>query len=531
MNAASSLSSGGILRIAWHVCCRTVRAVACIGWRTAILATFLSLSAVVFAPQGAGPRPISVLAQKPPFAGRRVISLAAHPQNPGRVIAGTLNAPLPGAVFLSQDYGRTWQELTPPLEDAANASFSAAAFDPVDPAVVWVADAVAGRLWRSDDGGLSWRYLPALREQFGQGGIGALLAEPGLEGTVLWAGTNTAGVWRSDDQGESWRPVNDGLEQPGARIVRALATTPDGRLLAGTHGGVFILPPGSNTWLVPQSPLPADARVLTLATDAAAPDIVFYAGTNNRGVWRSDDGGQTWIEANGPELAADAFISYMATILDLNGQPIVLVGTSESGYRSADRGQSWQRLTLFGEPWTFGADALVAVSGLVYAGTTGQGVLLSADAGLTWQAGAAIRPPLVPVTPTPLPVATPTSPPSPTPLPTAIPTSRPPEKATATPTDTAVPAATSTPTAAAGPLRESPTATLPVSPSPTPSLPAATPALTPTATGEPTESLPGVPLLAGVPVPILWGALLLLLIAVAGVLAWSVIRDTRKQDT
>ena len=359
-----------------------------------------------------------------PLAGQIVISLAASPQRPERAFAGTLNAARSGLVLRTDDYGRTWQDVTPSDLAGSEAAFSALAVDPSNPEIVWAADSVAGRLWRSDDGGDSWTPLSSVGGIVSAGsGIGAMTVEPRLEGSVLWIGTRLDGIWRSVDGGATWEAAGQGLGGPPAPTVRALVATPDGRLVAGTHAGVFLLPAPGAAWQQPAQPLPADAVVLTLALDAAEPDAVFYAGTSDQGVWRSDDGGQTWQPANGAGLPDNTYASFLASAGQNDGASTLLLGTNQSAFRSNDRGATWQAMTVAGQPWPAGCDAITSAGGVVYAGTRGQGIYTSFDAGQTWQSGAAVEPPAAGEPPAPPPsptqVATPTPPPTSTPVPVA----------------------------------------------------------------------------------------------------------------
>ena len=125
----------------------------------------------------------------------------------------------------------------------------------------YFAGAATGGIWKSDDAGLHWR--PVFDDQPVHS-IGALAVAPGDPATV-WAGTGESsirsnvsignGVWKSTDGGESWRHM--GLEGTG-RVGRILI-----------H--------------------PYDARTVYVAALGHA-----YGDSNERGVYRTTDGGDTW---------------------------------------------------------------------------------------------------------------------------------------------------------------------------------------------------------------------------------------------
>ncbi len=209
------------------------------------------------------------------------------------------------------------------------------------------------------------------------------------------------------------RPKSAGL-QPGqwqalgpsnvGGRVRALAFDPahPRRLLAGTaSGGLWISPDAGATWRADNDFLP-NLSISALAFDPAHPAVV-YAGTGEAsaglvgaGVFRSDDGGETWahLAATDPDANPDwRFVNRIA--VDPADTRVLLAGvtdaTLEAGaiYRSADAGATWARvstakaLDLAFDP----ADGSRALAGL------DDGTLAwSRDAGRTWTRSA----PLVP---------------------------------------------------------------------------------------------------------------------------------------
>ncbi|MEJ7661803.1 MAG: hypothetical protein WKG07_20600 [Hymenobacter sp.] len=108
---------------------------------------------------------------------------------------------------------------------------------------------------------------------------------------------------------------------------------------------------------------------LALATDPAAPGRV-YCATYNRGLWRSEDGGDTWYPVGTPQshfrpsisgaLATQAttFVS-VAPNPDKQGRHTVWVGTELSRlYKSGDYGDTFALVTDFAKlpsrpTWSF----------------------------------------------------------------------------------------------------------------------------------------------------------------------------------
>jgi len=200
---------------------------------------------------------------------------------------------------------------------------------PGDPQVYYVG-AAAGGIWKTTDAGIHWE--PIFDDQ-DVAAVGALAVAPSDPG-IVWAGTGEPfirsnvsegdGVYKSVDGGESWRHM--GLEATGriARI-RVHPYDPDVVYVAAlghTHApqderGVYRTTDGGETWeLVLHTNEHSGAS--DLAMDPNNPRIL-YAGmwrisvkTWNRtsggpgsGLYRSMDGGDTWERMEGPGLPED----------------------------------------------------------------------------------------------------------------------------------------------------------------------------------------------------------------------------------
>ncbi|WP_241659788.1 WD40/YVTN/BNR-like repeat-containing protein [Sphingomonas glacialis] len=199
-----------------------------------------------------------------------------------------------GLAYLRTDMGGAyrWDEKAQawvPLQDGnavpSYMGIESIAPDPRDPNVVYMAAGMnAGQpaaILRSADRGRSWRITPV---PFAMGGnedgrgLGERLAVDPNDTRRLFFGSRHDGLWRSDDAGATWRKV---AAFPVAGLGRPAPRT--------THGGV--------------------AFVAIDATNGGAgrPSRRIWAGIADPGVahlYRSDDGGETWVAATGPALLA-----------------------------------------------------------------------------------------------------------------------------------------------------------------------------------------------------------------------------------
>lgn len=198
---------------------------------------------------------------------------------------------------------------------------------PGDPDVYY-AGAASGGIWKTEDGGIRWR--PIFDKQDVQS-IGSLAIAPS-DPNVIWAGTGEAfirsnisigaGIYKSTDGGKSWELM--GLEKTG-RIGRVLI-------------------------------------------DPNNPDVVFaaalghcYGPQEDRGVFRTTDGGETWEKV----LFVDENTGCGDMAMDTNNPRILFAGMwqleihtwgRESGgpgsglYKSIDGGMTWKKLEGNGLP-------------------------------------------------------------------------------------------------------------------------------------------------------------------------------------
>lgn len=180
------------------------------------------------------------------------------------------------------------------------------------------------------------------------------------------------GLWKTDDGGTSWRPVTDG--QIASSSVGAVAVAPDnpdivyigmgeGQLRANVMqgDGVYRSADGGKTWQ--HAGLAASRTITALRVHPRDPDIVYaaalgdpYAPGEERGVFKSRDGGRSWTRilfrsprTGAIDLALDPTnpdILY-ATLWQVYRKPWQLwSGGAESGiFKSTDGGVSWTEIT------------------------------------------------------------------------------------------------------------------------------------------------------------------------------------------
>jgi photosystem II stability/assembly factor-like uncharacterized protein len=173
-------------------------------------------------------------------------------------------------------------------------------------------------IYTSSDDGVSWSSLesaPAYPVESGRGATKAVwyLA---LVGGTLFAGIDPAGLFRSDDAGASWQSVNGLNEHPtrsswepskGCFAVHSIYVDPQepaNIVAAVSAGGVYRSDDGGESWL------PANAGVRAENLPDRYPEsghnvhrVIMHPKVPSRlyrqcynGTYRSDDGGRSWTE-------------------------------------------------------------------------------------------------------------------------------------------------------------------------------------------------------------------------------------------
>ncbi len=320
----------------------------------------------------------------PHFNAQAVYSVAVdtRPAGAPRLLVGGDSAHWGPSVFRSDDLGATWTEPAQPavrFPEDTGASLERVwqlqAAGPEEPEVVY-AGTEPGALFRSEDGGRSFGLVRPLwdhptRESWmpGGGGLGlhTVLVDP-RDSRALTVAVSTGGAYRTADGGLSWEPCNKGVQAvflPEAqrypefgqcvhKIARDAAD--HDRLYLQNHWGVYRSDDGGDSWTSIGDALPSDfgfpvvahprrggvAYVFPLNADS---DRV-PAGRRCR-VHRTEDAGETWeaLDTGLPEDAHYGPVLRDAMCTD-DADPAGLYFGNRNGelFASADEGDSWQQL-------------------------------------------------------------------------------------------------------------------------------------------------------------------------------------------
>jgi len=239
-----------------------------------------------------------------PGGGGWIESIATDPFDPALLHLGCDV----GGYYRSADFGGHWRIQNAGLQDYF---VQCIAVSPVDRGLILLG--CEGGIHKSTDGGKTWLPrrdgFPALERYAFSAPIGALTFDPAHSRVVYagigrprWGNGGAGAIYRSDDAGETWRLCPRG-DIPADAIVGGLLVAPDGSFaLAATDKGLFRSEDGGRTWLESDAGL-THKHCGRVAISRSAPEVCYLTIDTlardqepfDGGVYKSVDRGRTWV--------------------------------------------------------------------------------------------------------------------------------------------------------------------------------------------------------------------------------------------
>jgi photosystem II stability/assembly factor-like uncharacterized protein len=238
-------------------------------------------------------------------------------------------------------------------------------------------------IYQSEDGGATWRRLAKLAktDDLLLDNIVVDSADPNTLLVGAWVVDHPdGGLFLSHDAGKTWTTV----QAMKGQSIRALTQAPSDpkTLIAGTLKGVFRSEDGGQTWnrITPEGS--ADLHeVESIAIDPKDPRTI-YAGTWHL-PWKTTDGGANWHNIK-QGLIDDSDV--FSIIIDPTAPNVVYTSACSGIYRSDSAGELYHKIQ--GIPMTARRTRVLMLDptnpNTVYAGTT-EGLYKTLDGGKEWK--------------------------------------------------------------------------------------------------------------------------------------------------
>ncbi len=232
--------------------------------------------------------------------------------------------------------------------------------------------AAGGGLWKTEDGGSNW---DCISDGYFGGSIGSVAVAPSNPNTIYVGGgevtirgnvSHGSGMWKSIDAGKTWKHI--GLDDshciPRLRVDPNDPNTVYAAVLGHLYGpnqqrGVFKSTDGGESW----------KRVLFVSDEVGAVDLVMdpsnsrtlfastwralrtpyslESGGPGSGLWKSTDAGETWTEiSSAPGLPTGTLGIIGVTVSPVDASRVWAIIEAQDGgvFRSENGGETWAKM-------------------------------------------------------------------------------------------------------------------------------------------------------------------------------------------
>lgn len=305
----------------------------------------------------------------PTNLGGRVVDIEMPYDDRNTIYVGSAS----GGIFKSSDLGNNWTSI---FDHNESLSIGDMAIDKNNSDLIYVgtgeSNAGGGSLaydgngvYLSDDAGNSWTSIGLENV----GSIGRVVIDPQDSEKVfvaamgtLFANNSERGIYRTEDGGDTWEQVlflsdstggiDLAIHPSDGNIVYAAMweriRRPHDRAYGGATSGIYKTEDGGDTWnelTIGLPSIPQNKGRIGMAISESDPNILYayYAQTDGpiSGIFRSEDGGETWVSKSIAGVSNVPFIWWFGKIFVNPTDPDDVYVTSLRMHRSRDGGNSW----------------------------------------------------------------------------------------------------------------------------------------------------------------------------------------------
>lgn len=273
----------------------------------------------------------------PALTSGRVADLAINPLNPDEWYVAAAS----GGVWKTSNHGLTFQPL---FDDQGSYSIGCITLDPSNAHTVWVGSgennnqrsvAYGDGVYKSTDGGSSWTNVGLKASEH----IGMIAVHPKNSNTVwvaaygpLWSSGGERGIYKTTDGGMTWRRVLNVSEHTGFNEVHLDPRNPNilfatahqrrrhvhAYVSGGPESGLWKSEDGGETWSEVKNGIPGgDKGRLSLAISPVNPDL-HYLMVEGHGTYRSTNRGASYSKRSDHATSGNYYVELVASRSDAN---------------------------------------------------------------------------------------------------------------------------------------------------------------------------------------------------------------------
>ncbi len=265
---------------------------------------------------------------------------------------------------------------------------------PSNPSIIYVQTRSLG-VYKTVNGGQSWAKTATFNSDKGPGFDHLLHQGPAVHPTdpnTVWV-ASSGQVYKTTNGGASWSLSSTGTTLSGnCNGVQGVVVDPNdpnhlfaGTIISGCDGGVFESTNGGANWTNIAGSIAGGGvgnDAWPIALDASDVNRL-YCGSPHNSVYRSIDGGHTWI--NSPPVTGDA--SSYEVVINPASPNRIWASSAGGTWLSTDYGATWARQTQLFNSMVIAAIRFAPSNPQIVYAISGNAIWRSLDNGLTWTAG------------------------------------------------------------------------------------------------------------------------------------------------